>query len=61
MLHMDKKLISSDSPLEPQIGFSRAVRNGNFVTVSGTAPINKDGSTAFKGDLYNQTKFCIEI
>lgn len=58
---MNKKLVPSNSPLETSIGFSRAVRNGNFVAVSGTAPINKDGSTAFIGDLYNQTKFCIEI
>jgi enamine deaminase RidA (YjgF/YER057c/UK114 family) len=58
---MDKMLISSNSPLEPQIGFSRAVRIGNIIAVSGTAPIKKDGSTAFKGDLYNQTKYCIEI
>ncbi len=58
---MDKKLITSNSPLEPQIGFSRAVKIGNIIAVSGTAPIDKDGSTAFKGDLYKQTKFCIEI
>ncbi|HKO25613.1 MAG TPA: RidA family protein, partial [Chloroflexota bacterium] len=32
------------SPYEPQIGFSRAVRSGNRVLVSGTAPIWPDGS-----------------
>ncbi len=58
---MDKRLVTLNSPLEYQIGFSRAVRIGDFIEVSGTAPINKDGSTAFKGDLYNQSKFCIEI
>ena len=58
---MDKKLVSSNSPLEPQIGFSRAVRNGNIIAISGTAPIVKGGETAFIGDLYNQTKYCIEI
>ncbi len=58
---MDRQLIPSNSPLEPQIGFSRAVKIGNKVAVSGTAPIMKDGSTASIGDLFNQTKYCIEI
>lgn len=61
MILMNKKLVTSNSPFEPQIGFSRAIKMGNFIAVSGTAPIKNDGSTAFKGDLYNQTKFCIEI
>lgn len=53
--------ISSGSPLEPQIGFSRAVRVGNIIAVAGTAPIADDGSTAAPGDVYGQTKRCIEI
>jgi enamine deaminase RidA (YjgF/YER057c/UK114 family) len=59
----DKKrqLVSSGSPFEPRIGFSRAVRVGNVVAVSGTAPIAPDGSVACPGDLYGQTRRCLEI
>jgi enamine deaminase RidA (YjgF/YER057c/UK114 family) len=56
-----RKLISSGSPYEPQIGFSRAVRVGNLVAVSGTAPIAPDGGVAAPGDLYGQTRRCLEI
>ena len=56
-----RKLISSASPFEPKIGFSRAVRVGPFVAVSGTAPIAPDGSVASPGDLYGQTKRCLDI
>jgi len=53
--------ISSGSPFEPQIGFSRAVRIGPCLSVSGTAPIAADGKVAAPGDLYGQTKRCLEI
>ncbi len=43
------------------IGFSRAVRVGDFVFVSGCAPIAKDGSVAAPGDVKGQTKRCLEI
>jgi enamine deaminase RidA (YjgF/YER057c/UK114 family) len=56
-----RKLVSSGSQYEPRIGFSRAVRVGPFVAVSGTAPIAPDGSVAAPGDLYGQTKRCLEI
>jgi enamine deaminase RidA (YjgF/YER057c/UK114 family) len=56
-----RKLISSGSPFEPQIGFSRAVRIGSYVAVSGTAPIAPDGAVAAPGDVYGQTKRCLEI
>jgi enamine deaminase RidA (YjgF/YER057c/UK114 family) len=44
------KLISSGSPYEPQIGISRAVRVGNIIAVSGTAPLGSDGRTVGVGD-----------
>lgn len=56
-----RKLISSGSPFEPRIGFSRAVRVGPYVAVSGTAPIAPDGGVAAPGDVYGQTKRCFEI
>ncbi|MBV8792142.1 MAG: RidA family protein, partial [Pseudolabrys sp.] len=46
---------------EPTIGFSRAVRVGPHITVSGTAPIAATGGTACPGDAYGQTKRCLEI
>lgn len=56
-----RKLISSGSPFEPKIGFSRAVRVGPFVAVSGTAPVAPDGGVAAPGDVYGQTRRCLEI
>ena len=53
--------ISSGSPFEGQIGFSRAIRIGNIIAVSGTAPLEPDGSTACPGDVYGQAKRCLEI
>lgn len=58
---MPRQLISSGSPFEKSIGFSRAVRQGNTITVSGTAPIAPGGGTAYPGDLYRQTRTCIDI
>ena len=56
-----RKLISSGSPFEPKIGFSRAVRVGRMVAVSGTAPVAPDGSVVAPGDVYGQTKYCLEV
>jgi enamine deaminase RidA (YjgF/YER057c/UK114 family) len=56
-----RKLISSGSPFEPKIGFSRAVRVGPYLAVSGTAPIAPDGGVAAPGDVYGQTRRCLEI
>ena len=61
MTNMIRKNVSSGSPMEKSIGFSRAVRIGNILSVSGTAAIATDGSTAHSNDVYGQTKYCIEI
>lgn len=56
-----RKLVSSGSPLEPRIGFSRAVRVGAFVAVAGTAPMTPEGDVVAPGDVYRQTRRCLEI
>jgi enamine deaminase RidA (YjgF/YER057c/UK114 family) len=56
-----RKLISSGSPYEPAVGFSRAVRSGSVVAVSGTAPIGPDGHTVGKGDPGAQARRCLQI
>ena len=55
----DRQLISSGSPYEPQIGFSRAVRVGDRVLVAGTAPIWPDGSCPDNAEA--QAARCLEI
>ena len=51
----------SASPLEPEIGFARAVRVGPHAWVAGTAPIGADGETVGDGDVAAQTNRCLEI
>ena len=56
---MKRELISSGSPYEDSIGFSRAVRVGPYITVGGTAPLDENGKTVGIGDIAAQTKQCI--
>lgn len=58
---MERQNISSGSKWEPTVGYSRAVRVGNQVFVSGTAPVAEGGGTHAPGDAYAQTKRCLEI
>jgi enamine deaminase RidA (YjgF/YER057c/UK114 family) len=50
--------VSSNSPFEPLVGFSRAVRAGNHVYVSGTVAWGPDGMLV-AGDAYFQARQCI--
>lgn len=55
----DRQRISSGSPFEPTIGFSRAVRVGDRVLISGTGPVWPDGSC--DPDSRVQALRCFEI
>jgi len=50
----------SASPYESLVGFSRAVRRGSHIAVSGTAPIDADGETV-AGGAYEQATRCFEV
>jgi enamine deaminase RidA (YjgF/YER057c/UK114 family) len=56
---MDRQRVSTGSPFEPVIGFSRVVRVGPHVFVSGTAPVWPDGSC--DPDPTVQARRCLEI
>jgi enamine deaminase RidA (YjgF/YER057c/UK114 family) len=59
--NMTRQNVSSGSPYEPIIGFSRAVRIGNTIAVGGSAPIGADGKNVGVGDPAAQTRRCIEV
>ena len=50
----------SASPYESAFGFSRAVRSGNRILVSGTAPVEPDGYST-SGDAAAQARRCFAI
>jgi enamine deaminase RidA (YjgF/YER057c/UK114 family) len=56
---MERQKVSSGSPFEATIGFSRAVRAGDHVFVSGSAPIWPDGSC--DPDPAAQARRCLDI
>ena len=57
---MPRRLIAGHGPLEPVVGYSRAVVVDGRVHVSGTAPIPADGAPPPEG-AYEQARLCLEI
>ena len=60
-MNQHRQHVSTGSPFEPRVGISRAVRIGNVIAVTGTAPIGPDGKTVVPGDAAGQARRCLEI
>lgn len=57
---MERTRTRTGSPYEETIGFSRAIRAGERILVSGTAPVEADGSST-QGDAEAQAERCLDI
>ena len=51
----------SGAPWEQMVGYCRAVRVGQHVAVSGTAPVSDNGTTFAPGDPYRQARRCLDL
>ena len=58
---MQRKTFSSAAPWESIVGYSRAVRTGPFIAITGCAAIGPDGKLVGEGDAYAQACRCIEV
>ena len=57
---LKRENFSSGAPLEEKIGYSRAVKIGNFVFVGGTTTTTPEGEVEAEGDAYLQTKIVLQ-
>jgi enamine deaminase RidA (YjgF/YER057c/UK114 family) len=58
---MEIKRAFSGAPWESKFGYCRAVRAGDHIYVTGTAPIDEDGKVFAPGDAYAQARRSFEI
>ena len=54
-----RRTISSGSPWESLVGYSRAVRIGNLICVAGTTAVDDEGQVVAEGDAAEQTRYII--
>jgi enamine deaminase RidA (YjgF/YER057c/UK114 family) len=53
--------VFSGAPWEEKVGYCRALRAGDEIFVTGTAPVDEGGRTFAPGDAYLQARRCLEI
>lgn len=58
---MERRNIATNAPWATTVGYSRAVRLGPFVAVSGTAPVDEAGRVVAPGDPYRQATAALRI
>jgi isochorismate pyruvate lyase len=58
---MSIRRVFTGAEWEKKIGYCRAVANGPFVAISGTAPVRPEGGTHAPGDAFAQATRCLEI
>jgi len=51
----------SGAPWERSVGYCRALKAGNHIYVTGTAPVGEDGGVHAPDDAYAQARKCLEI
>jgi isochorismate pyruvate lyase len=58
---MEFERVYSGAPWEREVGYCRALRAGDRIFVTGTAPVAEEGGVHAPGDAYAQTRRCFEI
>ncbi len=58
---MQREHFRSAAPWESVVGYSRAVKTGPFIAVTGCAAVGPDGELVGEGDAYEQAQRCIAI
>ena len=58
---MQRQSVQTAAPFEPIVGYSRAVKTGPFIAVTGTASLDERGEMFGAGDAAAQTRRCLTI
>ncbi len=58
---MEVRRAFSGAPWETEVGYCRALRAGDHIYVTGTAPVTDEGGVHEPGDAYAQARRCLEI
>ena len=57
----ERRRVPTSAPWTEDVGYSRAIRVGDTIFVSGTAAVAEGGEIEPKGDVYGQAKRCLDI